>query len=1240
MNDPTHPSAAELRLLILNRLDATTAQRLESHVDSCTECHARLDGMDFCDDETVLPSAPSLPLGLGAAFAGKDETSLPTPEGFELLGLLGQGGMGVVCRARNLRLRRMVALKFLSARDLQGGQRERFRREAEAVAALLHPNIVQVFSVGEAAGQPYLEMEYVEGPTLQGKLASGPLPAGEAARLVQALARAVQHAHDRGILHRDLKPGNVLLQEASGGRKEASGGRKEASGGRKEASGGRKPPEEGASEWLHAGSGGLRPPLAGTIPKITDFGLAKRLDDDASAGPANQAALTQTGAIMGTPSYMAPEQALGRANEVGRAADVWALGTILYECLAGRPAFQAATVLETLEQVCTQEPVPPRRLQSKVPRDLETICLKCLHKEVGKRYGSAAELADDLQRFLNNEPIRARPTPRWERAWKWCRRRPATAGGLAAAIVLLLAGLTGGLWYWDAQLRTTVEYYRTQSIHWGVPRGIGLLNRDAARQRHRTLKFYRRAGRVVKVEVVNGHDLPAPQRSFGAFLAGVSPQEEEKGECSFEYQYNQAGDLATETARDRAGRIVWALHYTSRNLAHYTDARGYVRSPRGSEAAWVEFAWSKDGLDEQQHYRDGRGQPQPEARGAYGRREAFNERGLPVKVTFLDAEGKPVCTRDGFATARVEYDRDSNIVEQRFLDVAGKPALHREGYAVAKMDYDEFGNLTRVAYLGTDGKPTLHREGYAIERRHYDEWGNLTERAYFDRDDRPTLNKQGFHKVRLRPDERGNVVEWAFLGRDGKPTLHRHGYSVVRFDHDEQGNRVEAHSYFGLDGKPTVGRQGFHKVKRGHDDNGNLVEIAYFGVDGKPTLHPDGNAIVRWRHDQRGNKVKEAYFDRDGKPTVTRDGSAAVKMGYDERGNLVELAYFGLDGKPVLTRERIHKARFRHNEVGNVVERSFFDRDGKPALHRDGYAVATTRYDERGNKAEAAYFDRDGKPALHTAGNASVKWRYDERGNLVEQAYFGLDGKPTQNKSGNAIVRWRHDERGNRVEEAYFDRDGKPTETREGAQKVQMRYDERDNLVERASFDRAGKPVLLAGRIHRIRSAYDLRGNKIEQAYFDGDGKPVLHPDRNAIVRWRYDQRDKVVEQAFFDRDGKPIRTVNGYARQVLRYDERGELIDVAYLDEAGRPVPACVVITQVGTGSEAARAGLRVGDVVSAYDGEAIRNTGQAAAVLRRATGKAGQVPVQVRRAGKDLRLLVRPGTLGVRWEDRVLRR
>jgi WD40 repeat protein len=431
------PSREQLCRLIAAEMSDPESSTVENHVEVCGPCQFMLEQLTEVSysqeqpkssDKEVGPASPFTPSFLdailhqaprtagpklrhfraasmsGAPAAGAPDKAWPDLPGYEVVEVLGRGGMSVVYKARQRKLNRWVALKILrGGKDVEPGQRARFQAEAWAVAQLQHPNIVQIHEVGESDGLPYLVLEVVEGGSLAQRVADGPLPGDQAARLVETLARTAHFAHQRHVIHRDLKPANILL----------------------------------ASVVNEQGSAATND---GLIPKITDFGLAKQLDADA-----NQ---SQSGILVGTPCYMAPEQAEGRSKDVGPATDVHALGVILYELLTGRPPFQGASTLQTLEQVRWQEPVPPRRVQPHVPRDLEAITLRCLEKEPGRRYPSALALAEDLRCFQQGKPISARRVGAPARLLRWCRRRSLVALLLALLTVTLFAGLGGVTWKW------------------------------------------------------------------------------------------------------------------------------------------------------------------------------------------------------------------------------------------------------------------------------------------------------------------------------------------------------------------------------------------------------------------------------------------------------------------------------------------------------------------------------------------------------------------------------------------------------------------------------------------------------------------------------------------------------------------------------------------------------------------------------------------------------------------------
>jgi serine/threonine-protein kinase len=400
-------------------LDQSTAGG-NSTMDHLVESknQSTLDHEEAPDPNTTVDHEP--------APKKKKSRELPKVPGYEILSELGRGGMGVVYKAKQTRLNRLVALKMvLAGGHASPAQLARFDQEARSVARLQHPNIVQIYEIGEQEGLPYFSLEFVDGGTLEQLIDRHPQPPRAAAEILETLARTMQFAHEQNVIHRDLKPANVLLTRSL---PRGTGSVSVAPGSR--------------SHVSHSHSGDSLAESAALGPltaKITDFGLAKAVEEVGSQN-------TASGTILGTPSYMAPEQARGEVSALGPLCDLYSLGAILYELLTGRPPFQGATLLETLDQVRHREPVLIRQLQPNVPADLETICLKCLQKESSKRYANCGELADDLARFLAGHPILARPVSGPERFWRWCRRNPRVAGLSAASVLFLVCTAVVSLW--------------------------------------------------------------------------------------------------------------------------------------------------------------------------------------------------------------------------------------------------------------------------------------------------------------------------------------------------------------------------------------------------------------------------------------------------------------------------------------------------------------------------------------------------------------------------------------------------------------------------------------------------------------------------------------------------------------------------------------------------------------------------------------------------------------------------
>jgi len=456
------------------------------------------------DDEPTDPPSRDTGVTHGSdvtpAATPDPAATTPTPPGYDVERELGRGGMGVVYLARHRGLGRVCALKMMLAGALADAEdRQRFRTEAQTVAQLRHPNVVQIFEVGTHLGQPFMALEYLPGGSLDAKLAAGPLPPRDAAAMVRALAEAMRAVHAANVLHRDLKPANVLLTEAG-------------------------------------------------EPKVTDFGLARRLDDTG---------LTATGKVVGTLKYMSPEQAHGR-RDLAPASDVYSLGAILYECLTGRPPFQAATTMDTLMQVLFAEPVPVRQLNRDVARDLETICHKCLHKDPRRRYADAGGLADDLGRYLGGEPVVARPVGAVERAAKWVRRNAVVSALASVILVVLTAGLVtaavlaGWAYHERDQAQTAERNVRTEKGR-------------ADDEKDRAEAALRRAERLL---YANGLSL-----AQSAFADG-------DGHLALDYLNACPWDL-----RRWEHRHLWTRYNARQTLGHASAVRAVAVSPDGKQLA-------------------------------------------------------------------------------------------------------------------------------------------------------------------------------------------------------------------------------------------------------------------------------------------------------------------------------------------------------------------------------------------------------------------------------------------------------------------------------------------------------------------------------------------------------------------------------------------------------------------------------------------------------------------------------
>ncbi len=986
---------------------------------------------------------PAAPVAVGARLG----------ERYTVTRLLGQGGMGAVYLAVDEVLEKEVALKFVH-RELAGGTDGlyKLRDEVRLAQKVTHRNVCRTYDLEEVEGHFLVKMEYVDGETLSARInRDDRVPLDDALAIARDIATGLQAAHAQGVVHRDLKPQNVLLEKATG------------------------------------------------RVVLMDFGIARATRTDATDGERP----------VGTPEYMAPEQA--RSRPVDGRTDLYALGCVLYHMLCGEVPYPASNAMACALRHIT-DPIPdPREVRPDLPSWVVKVIRAFLAKEPEARPPDAEAALALLQ------------GPR-RRNWRVIGTLAAAAACAATA-----AGIVAHRWLALTTIDCAAVAERRLTDECVAPL-------DATAGRALTFRLTRQRGRTLKVERLrNGH--PAP---------------DDDGVASWEYLYDTDGDVKETVARDRRGavKLRW-LHAADLGRSDRRDAQNDPLPEPGTDVTVRFHEYDPAGREARVRFANVYGSPRADRRGAFGYQVTVDERGLATALLALGADGKPAPTPEGLARIAITRDGEGHAVEERTLASDGRPLRGRDGTATVKRGYDGRGNLVEESYLGPDGKPAFCADGYAAARAVYDGAGERVQLSYFGVDGAPALARGGFATVRDKYDGEGDLVEESWYGVYGEPTLGAAGYAKVRLSYD--GRAVEE-AYFDAKDRPAAGRAGWARMRRTVDEAGRTIEEAYFAVDARPAIGREGFAARRLRYDEHGRVAEEALVGVDGRPTLHRDGWAARRFGYDERGHLVEEALFGADDKPARHRDGWARVAMKYDERGERIEKAYLDADGRPARHAGGYSSVRAAHDARGRLVEETLLGAAGERVAGSGGWSRRKLGWDEADHLVEEQLIDARDRRAVGGDGWSIRRARFDAAGHQVEERTFDAAGAPVK-HAGCASWQATFDEAGNRVERRCFDESGRPVRGDAPTAVVRWKYDARGHAVEEAHFAGDGAPAATADGWATLRTKVDPWGRAVEQSAFGADAAPVAARDGWTKLRLRWDEQGRLAQRDLLGPDGKPV-------------------------------------------------------------------------------------
>ncbi len=1082
---------------------------------------------------------------------------------------LGTGGMATVYLVRHQRLGTAHALKLLHLPT--ASIRDRLMQEGRIQGGLHHPNVVNVTDVVDWRGAPGLIMEFVDGPALDGFLSATQLTVEQADSLARGLITGVGAAHRQGLVHRDLKPGNILLRQMEGE----------------------------------------------IVPKITDFGLVKLHDGSAPSGGQK----TRSGVAMGTPSYMAPEQ-IRDASSVDLRADIFSLGAILYELVTGRRAFYGDDMLEIFDRVRDADYRPVHELVKDLPDRMKAAIDGALQVDLDERIpdcqtllqiwtdGDATPLRSGIWDQTTREHVRAlsptsMPPPDPSTGVGASSETfdysapPSTLGDqtpldpettqpqvplpepahrsralwLISAGVLL-AGLAGAVAWWDYD-RVKVTYYAYAETQLSAVELWRELDAEEIQQFPTHYRVETRRGRALSVQQQNQRGKPAIGDVYDRIIQWEAAVADGG---SLHFRYDDDGRLVGVDIHSQLGdkegshEVEWVA--TDRARFRTMDAHGRLRATNGGSYTQE---WS---LDELGHVVEGRSLDasgeNPVASildGSSGTRVKTDELGRELRMETLDHAGAAMRDRDG-AMARTQTFEDPDHpwlpTTIRAEGFGGVPAMALDGCAELHFEYQD-GSMVKQSCWDGEGKPALNNGLCHV---------NLVERTPGRRqitcgglDGRPTMSAMGVAQLVTLYDDNGYPQEYRGLDVEGKSANLRTGHARWQTTYDEWGVQLQVGPRFNAAGEPAIDALTRTAITRGTYDDGRLVEVTFHDADGRLTMSRFGFAIRRFEYDGTAQLTGWRLFDEKGEPTTSVWGYHRL-VREEENGLVTATRIFAIDAQPTIGRwspswpfkspdlgsqlmAGVHGIHAEYDEAGRETKTFFTGADGEPIVNRElGYGSQSRTYDDRGNLTEQTYFGVDDKPMLGPQQFATLKLRYNDRGLLTESLMFGVDGAPTPGIGGYHRMKATLNSDGLTTEQRYFDAAGMPVaRLDEGCAKISHGWQRRD-LAWSKCFGPDGEPAaLLPHGVFHVAWKHDILGRETELKTYDGNGKPTLHSGGFYARQQDFDENGNVLETRFYDAEQQPMVAGEGYARLTQEYDRSGNLVAEATFAPDGEPI-------------------------------------------------------------------------------------